>query len=69
LVVEASATSFESYLNSATLDKFLPCVARHHCLLASRDATPRCLLPLCVALDCALSPPAARQRQLAAILR
>ena len=50
LVVEASATSFETYLNSATLDKFHPCVARHHCLLASRDATPRCLLPLCVAL-------------------
>ena len=69
LTVESSAMRLEIYLKSATLDNFHPCAARHHCLLASRDATPRCLLPICVALDCALSPPAARQRRLAAILR
>ena len=44
-VVASPATSFGIYLKPAMLDKLLPCAACSHHLLASCDATPRCLPP------------------------
>ena len=42
MIVELPSTRFESKINSATLDRFVPCVARPRCLLASHGATPDC---------------------------